>query len=82
MKGNVIRRTVRRAGCRYQFQSCSVYTGRRLTAELEKGIRYAVWTQGASGWEQYVDLSKFIRSDLDVEILKRTPSAFLGTCSL
>ena len=30
--------------------------------------------------EQYVDLSKFIRSDLDVEILKRTPSAFLGTC--
>ena len=30
--------------------------------------------------EQYVDLSKYIRSDLDVEILKRTPSAFLGTC--
>ena len=30
--------------------------------------------------EQYVDLSKHIRSDLDVEILKRTPSAFLGTC--
>ena len=27
-----------------------------------------------------MDLSKFIRSDLDVEILKRTPSAFLGTC--
>ena len=26
--------------------------------------------------EQYVDLSKHIRSDLDVEILKRTPSAF------
>ncbi|MCI8960254.1 MAG: 6-phosphofructokinase [Lachnospiraceae bacterium] len=30
--------------------------------------------------EQYVDLSKHIKSDLDVEILKRTPSAFLGTC--
>ena len=30
--------------------------------------------------EQYVDLSKYIKSDLDVEILKRTPSAFLGTC--
>lgn len=30
--------------------------------------------------EQYVDLSKYIRSELDVEILKRTPSAFLGTC--
>lgn len=30
--------------------------------------------------EQYVDLSRHIKSDLDVEILKRTPSAFLGTC--
>lgn len=30
--------------------------------------------------EQYVDLSKYIKSELDVEILKRTPSAFLGTC--
>ncbi|MCD8121534.1 MAG: 6-phosphofructokinase [Clostridiales bacterium] len=30
--------------------------------------------------EQYVDLSKYIKTDLDVEILKRTPSAFLGTC--
>lgn len=30
--------------------------------------------------EQYVDLSKYIKSDLDIEILKRTPSAFLGTC--
>ena len=30
--------------------------------------------------EQYVDLSRYIKSDLDVEILKRTPSAFLGTC--
>lgn len=30
--------------------------------------------------EQYVDLSKFIKSELDIEILKRTPSAFLGTC--
>ncbi len=30
--------------------------------------------------EQYVDLSKYIKNDLDMEILKRTPSAFLGTC--
>lgn len=30
--------------------------------------------------EQYVDLSKYIKSELDIEILKRTPSAFLGTC--
>ena len=27
-----------------------------------------------------VDLSEYIKSDLDVELLKRTPSSFLGTC--
>ena len=30
--------------------------------------------------EQYIDLSDYIKNDLDIEILKRTPSAFLGTC--
>ena len=30
--------------------------------------------------EQYVDLSTQIHSDMDIELLKRTPSAFLGTC--
>ena len=30
--------------------------------------------------EQFVDMSRFIKSELDIEILKRTPSAFLGTC--
>lgn len=30
--------------------------------------------------EKYVDLSKYIKSDLDIELLKRTPSAFLGSC--
>lgn len=30
--------------------------------------------------EQYVDLSTQLKSDLDVELLKRTPSAFLGSC--
>ena len=30
--------------------------------------------------EQYLDLSKYIQSDLDVELLKRTPAAFLGSC--
>ena len=29
---------------------------------------------------RYVDLSDYIRSDLDIELLKRTPSSFLGTC--
>jgi len=30
--------------------------------------------------EEYVDLSKHIKSDLDIELLKRTPSAYLGSC--
>ena len=29
--------------------------------------------------EQYVDLSTQIHSELDIELLKRTPSAFLGS---
>ena len=28
----------------------------------------------------YVDLSKYIKNDLDSELLKRTPAAFLGSC--
>ncbi|MBR1757625.1 MAG: 6-phosphofructokinase [Lachnospiraceae bacterium] len=30
--------------------------------------------------EQYVDLSTQIHNELDIELLKRTPSAFLGSC--
>lgn len=30
--------------------------------------------------EKYVDLSEHITNDLDVELLKRTPAAFLGSC--
>ena len=30
--------------------------------------------------ERYVDLSEYLQNDLDVEILRRTPGAFLGTC--
>ena len=30
--------------------------------------------------ERYVDLSKHITSDLDIELLKRTPSSYLGSC--
>ncbi|MCH5212477.1 MAG: 6-phosphofructokinase [Oscillospiraceae bacterium] len=30
--------------------------------------------------EQYIDMSDYIKSDLDIELLKRTPSSFLGTC--
>ncbi len=41
------------------------------------GMRYGI--QGLLD-EMYVDLSDYIKNELDVEILKRTPSAFLGTC--
>ena len=30
--------------------------------------------------EQYIDLSTQIHSELDIELLQRTPSAFLGSC--
>ena len=30
--------------------------------------------------EKYVDLSQEIKTDLDIELLKRTPSAYLGSC--
>lgn len=30
--------------------------------------------------EKYVDLSDYIKTELDIEVLKRTPSAYLGSC--
>ena len=30
--------------------------------------------------ERYIDISDYIKNDLDIELLKRTPSSFLGTC--
>ncbi len=30
--------------------------------------------------EQFIDMDDYIQSDLDIELLKRTPSSFLGTC--
>ena len=30
--------------------------------------------------DRYVDMSDYIKNDLDIELLKRTPSSFLGTC--
>ncbi len=30
--------------------------------------------------EQYIDMKEYLKNDIDVEILKRTPSAFLGSC--
>ena len=41
------------------------------------GMRYGI--QGFMD-EQYVDLAEHIKNELDLELLKRTPSAFLGSC--
>lgn len=41
------------------------------------GMRFGI--QGLLD-ELYIDLSDHIKNELDIEILKRTPSAFLGTC--
>ena len=30
--------------------------------------------------ERYIDLSEYITTELDAELLKRTPAAFLGSC--
>lgn len=41
------------------------------------GMRYGI--QGLLD-EKHVDLSEHIKDDLDIELLKRTPSSFLGSC--
>ena len=41
------------------------------------GMRYGI--QGFIDG-QYIDLADYIKNDLDIELLKRTPSAYLGTC--
>lgn len=41
------------------------------------GMRYGI--QGFLD-EQYVDMADYVKNELDLELLKRTPSAFLGTC--
>ncbi len=30
--------------------------------------------------ERYIEMSDYVKNDLDIELLKRTPSSFLGTC--
>jgi len=52
-------------------------TAKERGAEKIYGMRFGI--QGLMD-EKYIDLSDSITSDLDVELLKRTPSAFLGSC--
>lgn len=41
------------------------------------GMRYGIdgFIKG-----KYIDISEYVKSDLDLELLKRTPSSFLGSC--
>lgn len=52
-------------------------TSRDRGAAKIYGMRYGI--QGLLE-HKYVDLSEHIRSDLDIDLLKRTPSSFLGSC--
>ena len=52
-------------------------TAMDLGAEKVYGMRHGI--QGFLE-KNIVDLGEKIRTDLDLELLKRTPSAFLGSC--
>ena len=51
-------------------------------AGLKQGAKVFGMINGIEGLLQkkYVDLSNQIKSELDIELLKRTPSSFLGSC--
>ena len=52
-------------------------TAKDLGVKKIYGMRYGIdgFIKG-----KYIDMSDYIRSDLDIELLKRTPSSFLGSC--
>ena len=52
-------------------------TAKDLGADKVYGMRYGI--QGFLE-KNIIDLSEKIRSDMDLELLKRTPSSFLGSC--
>ena len=49
----------------------------RKDINIVYGMRY-----GIKGFidSKYIDLSSYIKNDFDIELLKRTPSSFLGSC--
>ncbi len=52
-------------------------TAKSCGAQTVYGMRFGV--KGLLD-EQYVDLSETLRDQLDIEVLKRTPSSYLGSC--
>jgi len=52
-------------------------TAKDSGCEIVYGMRYGI--EGLLE-EKYVNLSDHIKNELDIELLKRTPSSYLGTC--
>ena len=78
MKGNVIVGQSGGPTAVINSSLAGVYrTAKDLGAEKVYGMRHGI--QGFLE-KKIVDLDEKIRTDLDLELLKRTPSAFLGSC--
>lgn len=78
MKGNVIVGQSGGPTAAINSSLAGVYrTARDRGAKTVYGMLHGI--QGLLK-EQYLDLSEYITNDLDVELLKRTPAAFLGSC--
>lgn len=78
MKGNVIVGQSGGPTAAINSSLAGVYrTAMDRGAKKVYGMRHGV--QGLMD-EKYIDLSEHIRNDLDVELLKRTPAAYLGSC--
>ena len=78
MKGNVI---VGQSGGPTPVINASLAGVYKTAMERDFGKIYGM-RHGIQGLlnEQYIDLADYIKNELDLELLKRTPSAFLGTC--
>lgn len=78
MKGNVLVGQSGGPTAAINASLAGVYkTALELGIETVYGMRY-----GIDGFihGKYVDMSDYVKSDLDFELLKRTPSSFLGSC--
>ncbi len=78
MKGNVIVGQSGGPTAAINSSLAGVYrTARDRGAKKVYGMRFGI--QGLLE-ERYVDLSEHIQNELDAELLKRTPAAYLGSC--
>lgn len=78
MKGNVIVGQSGGPTAAINSSLAGVYrTAKDRGAEKVYGMLHGI--QGLMQ-ERYIDLSEFITNELDAELLKRTPAAFLGSC--